>query len=328
VTGAGRGIGVAIADRLLAEGADVAVLDVDGDAAAATAADLGIRHGRPVASIAADVGDVGQVAAALDGDRVDVLVNNAGACTFGPFAESTPDQRRRDLDINLFGVLSVTHAVLPPMLRSGYGRVVNIVSDSARVGELNVAAYAAAKAGVMGFTRALAKEVGRQGARWCPAASSRDAAERVERRPARPARVRHLADRPTELGRPAHVLGAAVGAGDRTGQRALEPGGPQDRAATGADVARVPGGHVPGDADLGPGGDVRDRCSDAAGHLVPRRAREPRGHERDLDPPGAGAHVAQHAEVAQRDRHLGVLDAVQGVVDLLGACGVHHSWIS
>jgi 2-hydroxycyclohexanecarboxyl-CoA dehydrogenase len=168
VTGGGRGIGVRLAARLLADGAAVTVLDRDGDALTETADALATETGTRPGTLVADVTDVAAVpellarAAAEDGP-FDTLVNNAGAWTLVPFVESEPDQWRRDIDVNLFGVLNVTRAVLPGMRDQGYGRIVSIVSDSGRVGELNVAAYAAAKAGVMGFTRALAKEVGRDG---------------------------------------------------------------------------------------------------------------------------------------------------------------------
>lgn len=165
VTGAARGIGAGISERLVAEGATVILVDVDDEAVAGTADSLRDK-GRPgvVEHAVADVTSVEDVrAVAEDYGNVDVLVNNAGAWTFKPFLESEPQDWRRDIDVNLFGVLNVTRAVLPGMMEREFGRVINIVSDSARVGELNVAAYSAAKAGVMGFTRSLAKEVGRRG---------------------------------------------------------------------------------------------------------------------------------------------------------------------
>lgn len=168
VTGAGRGIGVRIAARLLIDGAEVVLLDRDVDALHQTAEELGAETGRRPLTLEADVTDDARVPEVLakfaaDHGDIDTLVNNAGAWTFVPFVDSEPTQWRRDIDINLVGVLTVTRAVLPAMVTGGYGRIVSIVSDSGRVGELNVAAYAASKAGVMGFTRALAKEVGRSG---------------------------------------------------------------------------------------------------------------------------------------------------------------------
>lgn len=169
VTGAGRGIGAAIAGRLSAEGATVVVVDLDEAAVAAQVkllndcdATAGVR------GITADVRDRDT----LDGElrRMEesigpcqVVVNNAGRWTVTPFLDSTPDLWREELAVNFTGVLNVVHRTLPAMVESGYGRIVNVISDSARVGEPNVALYAAAKAAVGGFSRALAKEVGRSG---------------------------------------------------------------------------------------------------------------------------------------------------------------------
>lgn len=162
VTGSAQGIGVAIAERLLRDGATVTLLDADAEAVATTAERLAADHGADhVDWVGADVTDQDAVTAAIAdvGTPVDVLVNNAGAWTIGPFVESEARSWRRDVEVNLLGVMVMTHAVLPGMLDRGWGRIVSIVSDSGRVGEPNVAAYAAAKAGAMGFTRALAKEV-------------------------------------------------------------------------------------------------------------------------------------------------------------------------
>lgn len=162
VTGGAQGIGVAIAARLVREGATVTLLDVDEEAVAATAQQLTADHGADtVGWVGADVTDEDAVAAAVAelATPVDVLVNNAGAWTMGPFVDSEARSWRRDVEVNLLGVMVMTHAVLPGMLDRGRGRIISIVSDSGRVGEPNVAAYAAAKAGAMGFTRALAKEV-------------------------------------------------------------------------------------------------------------------------------------------------------------------------
>ncbi|GAA1395855.1 glucose 1-dehydrogenase [Pseudonocardia kongjuensis] len=164
VTGAGRGIGRAIAERLAAEGATVAVTDVDGDSAAATAAAIGGR----ATGIEADVTDPESVRAmtarvlAAHG-RIDVLVNNAGWDRVGPFVDSDPDDWDRIVRINLYGVLHTAHAVAPVMIEQGAGTVVNLASDAGRVGSSGEAVYSAAKGGVIAFTKTLAREVARHG---------------------------------------------------------------------------------------------------------------------------------------------------------------------
>lgn len=169
VTGAGRGIGAAIAERLADEGATVVVMDLDEAAVEAEVKLLNDRHG-PVAAhgIVGDVTDRDWLAHALahGAETVgpfQVVVNNAGRWTMKPFLESTPELWDGELAVNFYGVLNVVHQTLPAMVDAGYGRIVNVISDSARMGEPNVSLYAAAKAAVAGFSRALAKEVGRAG---------------------------------------------------------------------------------------------------------------------------------------------------------------------
>ena len=168
VTGGARGIGAVIAARLTSVGAEIGLIDIDPDQLSASADDLESSTGtRPVTAVA-DVADADEIPRAIEhiGARlggIDILVNNAGAWTYGPFLDSQAIQWSRDIDINLFGMLNVTHAVLPSMIEAEGGRVISIVSDSARVGEVNVVAYSAAKAGAIGATRSLAKEVGRYG---------------------------------------------------------------------------------------------------------------------------------------------------------------------
>ena len=166
VTGAARGIGVGIVDRLLAANFAVGVIDMDSDTVAERVGNWRSEDAPVVGT--ADVADSEAVRGAVSSvtrelGSVDVVVNNAGVWTFQPFVSSDPAQWMRDIGVNLIGTLTVTREVLPGMVSRRFGRVINIVSDSGRVGELNVAAYAAAKAGVMGFSRALAKEVGRDG---------------------------------------------------------------------------------------------------------------------------------------------------------------------
>jgi 2-hydroxycyclohexanecarboxyl-CoA dehydrogenase len=166
VTGAARGVGEEITTRLL--GAGVQVLAVDRDRA--TLEELAGRLGGPAAlhPVVADVRFRPEletaVTAALDVfGRIDILVNNAGRWTVAPFVASDPAAWDDDLAINLVGPLHLTQLVLPHMISAGWGRVVSVVSDSGRVGEPNVTVYSAAKAGLAGFSRSLAKEVGRHG---------------------------------------------------------------------------------------------------------------------------------------------------------------------
>ncbi|HEY2192580.1 MAG TPA: 3-oxoacyl-ACP reductase family protein [Actinomycetospora sp.] len=162
VTGAGRGIGRAIAEKLTAEGATVVVSDVDAETARATAEALGgTAIGMP-----ADVADRDSVAALVDETRsrfgrIDVLVNNAGWDKVGPFVESDPADWDRIVAINLFGVLNTSRAVLPIMVEQGAGAVVNLASDAARVGSSGEAVYSAAKGGIVSFTKTAAREVAR-----------------------------------------------------------------------------------------------------------------------------------------------------------------------
>ena len=162
VTGAGRGIGRAIAEKLTAEGAAVVVSDVDADTARATADDLG---GTAV-GVHTDVADRDSVAAMIDEarsrfGRIDVLVNNAGFDKVGPFVESDPADWDRIVGINLYGVLHTSRAVLPLMAEQGAGAVVNLASDAARVGSSGEAVYSAAKGGIVSFTKTTAREMAR-----------------------------------------------------------------------------------------------------------------------------------------------------------------------
>jgi 2-hydroxycyclohexanecarboxyl-CoA dehydrogenase len=161
VTGAGQGIGRAIADKLAAEGATVAVTDLDEASAKQTAAGL-----PGAVAIRADVTDRQEVQAAVDRvmqqfGRVDVLVNNAGWDKASPFVDSDPADWDRAIAVNLYGVLHTCKAVLPIMAGQGGGAVVNLGSDAGRVGSSGEAVYSAAKGGVIAFTKSLAREMAR-----------------------------------------------------------------------------------------------------------------------------------------------------------------------
>jgi 3-oxoacyl-[acyl-carrier protein] reductase len=169
VTGAGRGIGARIARDLARAGASVVVNDLSEARAEESAAALR-ADGADVTSAAFDVTDwdaVRQAFAALP--TVDILVNNAGNAGsdawpgLRPVAETEPADWEPFLRVNLYGVMHCTRAALPAMIDRGWGRVVTVISDSARTGEPLMAAYAAAKAGAAGFCRSVAREVGRHG---------------------------------------------------------------------------------------------------------------------------------------------------------------------
>jgi 2-hydroxycyclohexanecarboxyl-CoA dehydrogenase len=163
VTGGASGIGAATARRLSAEGARVAVGDLDVDRAQAVAAEI---DGAATALDVADTASVARaVAAATDAlGPIDVLVNNAGTDRFGFFVHTDEALWDHVLGVNLRGVLACTHAVLPTMHERG-GVIVNVASEAGRVGSQGSATYSAAKAGVIGFTKAIARESARFGVR-------------------------------------------------------------------------------------------------------------------------------------------------------------------
>jgi 2-hydroxycyclohexanecarboxyl-CoA dehydrogenase len=161
ITGAGRGMGASIAERLAAEGALVAVTDVDEKSALATAEALeGAAGFRLDITNAAEVdARIPEIAAALG--PIDALVNNAGWDRLAPFLETDEDLWDRIIDINLRGPIRMTKAVLPQMVERGSGRIVNISSDAGRVGSTGEAVYSACKAGIIGFGKTIAREMAR-----------------------------------------------------------------------------------------------------------------------------------------------------------------------
>jgi 2-hydroxycyclohexanecarboxyl-CoA dehydrogenase len=162
VTGAGRGIGRGIVEKLAAEGAKVVVSDVDEESARETAGAIG---GGAV-GLRADVTSKESVEAMVEEvvdrfGRVDVLVNNAGWDKVEPFLKSNESDWERVIAINLYGTLHCCKAVLPVMVEQEYGKVVNIGSDAGRVGSSGEAVYSAAKGGIISFTKTLAREMAR-----------------------------------------------------------------------------------------------------------------------------------------------------------------------
>jgi 3-oxoacyl-[acyl-carrier protein] reductase len=168
VTGASRGIGRAIAVKLGGLGAHVVVnFRTQAEEAAETVRRVEAAGGTAEA-LAFDVGDAEAVRAAVDRvvtgrGRLDVLVNNAGVSVDGLLVRFKDDDWRRVLDTNLTGVFHGARAAVRVMMRARYGRIVNITSVVADMGNAGQAAYAAAKAGVEGLTRALAREVASRG---------------------------------------------------------------------------------------------------------------------------------------------------------------------
>jgi 2-hydroxycyclohexanecarboxyl-CoA dehydrogenase len=161
ITGAGRGMGASIAERLAAEGARVAVTDVDEKSALATAEALdGAAGFRLDITNAAEVdARIPEIAAALG--PIDALVNNAGWDRLAPFLETDEGLWDRIIDINLRGPIRMTKAVLPQMVERRSGRIVNISSDAGRVGSTGEAVYSACKAGIIGFGKTIAREMAR-----------------------------------------------------------------------------------------------------------------------------------------------------------------------
>lgn len=163
VTGGGGGIGRAVCQRFAEEGCKVAVLDRDAAAAQATL-DLILESGGQARAYAADITDYAAIqntVAAVEQDLgvPTVLVNNAGFDRFMPFLKTEPQMWDQLISINLTGALNMHHVVLPRMLEAGGGKVINVASDAARVGSSGEAVYAACKAGLVGLSKTLAREL-------------------------------------------------------------------------------------------------------------------------------------------------------------------------
>jgi 2-dehydro-3-deoxy-L-rhamnonate dehydrogenase (NAD+) len=163
VTGGARGIGRAIAERLLASGARVSLWDVDAAALATAARELagaGTVHTATVdLAEFASVKTAAEATAAAFG-KLDILVNNAGITGGNAKTwELNPDDWRRVMDVNLNGPFYCCQAVVPHLLKNGYGRIVNIASIAGKEGNPNAAHYSASKAGVIALTKSLGKEL-------------------------------------------------------------------------------------------------------------------------------------------------------------------------
>ena len=167
VTGGGGGIGGATCRRFAEAGAAVAVFDIDAASAERTASAI-VGAGGKARAFACDITDHAGVQAAVAAAEealgpIGALVNNAGWDVFRLFKDSTPEEWQKLIAINLVGALNMHHAVLPGMIARKAGRIVNIASDAARVGSSGEAVYAACKAGLVGFSKTLAREHARHG---------------------------------------------------------------------------------------------------------------------------------------------------------------------
>jgi len=165
VTGGSRGIGHAICLRLAEEGAKVAVVDILEDEAHKTATEIRAIGGQAMV-VKTDVTELDQVRACVQTvtdawGQVDILVNNAGWDKIEPFIESKPETWEKVIAINLKGPVSFCHAVIPQMVARSSGKIITISSDAGRVGSTGEAVYSACKAGVIGFSKTLARELAR-----------------------------------------------------------------------------------------------------------------------------------------------------------------------
>lgn len=165
VTGGARGIGKAIADKMAEEGANVVVVDKNPDSLKDTVEGIRNKGGRATAVIgdmtkAEDINQMVQATIEQFG-KIDILVNNVGLFTFEPFLDTKEEEWDRLIALNLKSTMLCSRAVLKEMVKRSYGKIVNISSDAARIGVTAQAAYTAAKAGVIGLTRTLAREMAR-----------------------------------------------------------------------------------------------------------------------------------------------------------------------
>ena len=165
VTGGSRGIGRAISLRLAEEGAKVAIADILEDESQKTAAEINAKGGQALA-IRTDVTQIDQVHACVQHvmetwGSIDILVNNAGWDKVEPFVESTPETWDKVIAINLRGPINFCHSLAPKMIERKQGKIISISSDAGRVGSTGEAVYSACKAGIIGFSKTLARELAR-----------------------------------------------------------------------------------------------------------------------------------------------------------------------
>ena len=169
VTGAGNGIGRAIAEKLAKDGESVVVNDLRGEAAEEVVARIEEAGGQAAAA-PGDVSDPEAVQRILAATRgafgpPEIMVNNAGFLQQKPFVDLTVEDFDRMIAVHLRGTFLCTHAVLPEMLSAGRGIIVNVASQLGQIGGVELCHYSAAKAGIIGLTKSLAREVSTQGVR-------------------------------------------------------------------------------------------------------------------------------------------------------------------
>jgi 3-oxoacyl-[acyl-carrier protein] reductase len=167
ITGGARGIGFAAAQRMLASGATVVLWDVDGVALDSAKAELSSNG--TVSTDVVELTDENNIAAAVKAviarhGKIDILVNNAGITGGNAKTwELTPEVWRRVIEVNLVAPYLVCHAVVPHMIEKGYGRIVNVASIAGKEGNPNASHYSASKAGLIGLTKSLGKELAQHG---------------------------------------------------------------------------------------------------------------------------------------------------------------------
>ena len=168
ITGGARGIGFATARMLAKGGAKVALVDIQGDLVQSSARKLSQEAGAQVIGVRADLtveDDVRKMAASVNEKlgAVDIFVSSAAIVDDKLFLDTSPSDWHRMLDVCLYGPMLCLHGLLPAMIDRGYGRVICLASDSARLGQARLSSYAAAKAGVIALVKSIAQEVGKSG---------------------------------------------------------------------------------------------------------------------------------------------------------------------
>ena len=208
VTGGGGGIGGATCRRFGEAGSRVAVFDINLESAAKTAADI-TQAGGVAQAFHCDITDHEGVKAAVAAAEaalgpISILVNNAGWDIFRLFKDTTPADWQKLIAINLTGALNMHHAVLPGMLERRHGRIVNVASDAARVGSSGEAVYAACKAGLVGFSKTIAREHARHGISVnvvCPGATNTALFDDYKKGAGNPEKLEEAFRRATPMGR-------------------------------------------------------------------------------------------------------------------------------